>query len=280
MSSQLLQGHVAEAAARRQTDSSMVSEKSTWGAVPEGFAKIVDGCGNRLVVRQDRADHIDFSICQNDFLHGGEPSPYHGRGALRSKELPNGEVVLIRPYRHGGCFRRVTGEHFFTWPPRPFRELAVTEELRHRGLRTAEVYAACVSRPLGPFYRGWLVTKRLRGAEDFWSVLQSGLIQQIGLETALHAVAESIRTMHRQGVYHADLNLKNILLRVEACGVTSYIIDYDKAKLFLGNLPAALAERNLARLWRSARKLDPAERFFTAAARDQLMSFYYGAQHA
>ena len=152
--------------------------------------------------------------------------------------------------------------------------------MRHRGLRTAEVYAACVSRPLGPFYRGWLVTKRLRGAEDFWSALQSGLIQQIGLETALHAVAESIRTMHRQGVYHADLNLKNILLRVEAGGVTSYIIDYDKAKLFLGNLPAALAERNLARLWRSARKLDPAEQFFTTAARDQLMSFYYGDHHA
>ena len=42
--------------------------------------------------------------------------------------------------------------------------------------------------------------------------------------------------MHREGVYHADLNLKNILLRVENGAAVSYIIDYDKARLFLGRL--------------------------------------------
>ena len=122
---------------------------------------------------------------------------------------------MIRAYRHGGFFRNIATTWFFTWPPRPFRELVLTEELRRRGLRTVEVYAACVNRPAGPFYRGWLITKQLQGAEDLWSAFHSGLIERIGLTAALRAVAGGIRAMHREGVYHADLNLKNILLRVE-----------------------------------------------------------------
>jgi 3-deoxy-D-manno-octulosonic acid kinase len=169
---------------------------------------------------------------------------------------------------------------FFTWPPRPFRELAVTEELRRRGLRTVEVCAACVSRPAGPFYRGWLITKQLQGAEDLWSAFHSGLIERIGLTAALRAVAGGIRAMHREGVYHADLNLKNILLRIENGAAASYIIDYDKARLFLGRLPIALANRNLARLKRSVLKLDREQRYFSAAAWCELVKSYHEDRHA
>jgi 3-deoxy-D-manno-octulosonic acid kinase len=257
-----------------------VSESLIWGVVPNGFAKIVDARGNRLLVRGDQAEQIDFSLCEDETAHVAEPHHYRGRGALALKKLANGETVLIRRYRHGGLFRRITRAQFFTWPPRPFQELAVTEELRRRGLRTVEVYAACVSRPLGPIYRGWLVTKQLPGAEDLWSALQSGFVEQAGVDVTLRAVAESIRSMHRQGVYHADLNLKNILVRVEVSDVASYIIDYDKAKLFLGEVPARLADRNLARLWRSAHKLDPSGKVFSAGAREALHNYYHEARRA
>ena len=120
---------------------------------------MVDERGHRLVVRQDQVAHIDFSLCDNDRAGALADSRYHGRGVLRSIVLPDGDMALIRAYRHGGFFRNVATTWFFTWPPRPFRELAVTEELRRRGLRTVEVCAACVSRPAGPFYRGWLITK-------------------------------------------------------------------------------------------------------------------------
>lgn len=255
-------------------------EKLAWGAVPEGFRRIVDARGNRLVVRQDQAANIDFSICQGDYSGAAEDSRFQGRGVLRAVKLLHDETALIRAYRHGGFFRGVAPHWFFSWPPRPFRELAITEELRRRGLRTVEVYAACLSRPVGPLYRGWLVTKHLRGSEDLWSALQSGLIQRVGLEIALRAVAESIRSMHREGVFHADLNLKNILLHVEEPVVTSYIIDYDKARLFLGKLPAELAKSNLTRLRRSTQKLDPEQKYFSAAAWDALVRFYHEAQDA
>jgi tRNA A-37 threonylcarbamoyl transferase component Bud32 len=81
--------------------------------------------------------------------------------------------------------------------------------------------------------------------------------------------------MHRHGVYHADLNLRNILLRIEDDRPVSYIIDYDRARLFLGALPEALARRNLARLKRSARKLDPSGHYLSEDAWRELVEFYH-----
>ncbi len=140
---------------------------------------------------------------------------------------------------------------------------------------TVEVYAACVSRGYGPFYRGWLVTKELRGAVDFWSALQEGCLDRIGQEVVFRAVAISVGAMHREGVYHGDLNLKNILLRQESAGVSSYLIDFDKSKLFLGKLPGELINKNLERMLRSVRKLDPERRYFTAAAWARWVEIYH-----
>lgn len=252
--------------------------KLVWGVSPEGFARIVDRDGNRLVVRQDQIEYIDFSLCEeDDSLEGDRNSRYYGRGAVRVRGLANGHPAVIRRYFHGGVFRCLTRDWFFTWPPRPFRELAITEELRRRGLTTLEVYAACVSRPFGPFYRGWFITRQLPDAEDLWSALKTGLAERLGFERVLRVVAESIAALHREGVYHADLNLKNILVRAEGADVAAYIIDFDKTKVFLGKLPTPLASKNLNRLERSVRKLDPEGRFFPAAVWDRFVSYYYAA---
>lgn len=229
------------------------------------------------MVRQDQIANIDFSLCAADPDKSDRQPRYYGRGAIRTRALPNGHMAVVRPYFHGGAFRRITRCWFFTWPPRPFRELSITEELRRRGLRTLEVYAACVSRPFGPFYRAWLITRQLPDAEDLWSALKSGFAERVGFERALRIVAESIVALHREGVYHADLNLKNILLRPEGADVAAYIIDFDKAKVFLGKLPAPLARKNLARLKRSADKLDPERKFLTAAAWNGFVKYYHAA---
>jgi serine/threonine protein kinase len=253
----------------------MLPDSLTWGALPTGFAKLTDGNGNRMIVRQERQREISFDICLNQ-RGKTEESIYAGRGTLRAVRLSDGETALVRQYRHGGTFRSLTGAWLFSWPPRPFRELVITEELRSRGLPTVEIYAACVSRGFGPFYHGWFVTKELRGAVDLWSAMQQGLLDRFGEEATLRAVAASIRAMHREGVYHSDLNLKNILVRQESAGVASYIIDFDKAKLFVGKLPTELAKKNLDRLLRSVRKLDPERRYFTPSAWQQLIDFYHG----
>jgi len=252
----------------------MMRQSWLWGEVPQGFKKIVAEDGSRLILRGDR----DGALGARSWHECGEvsePTGLRGRTSLRSLRLKNGERVLLRRYRHGGALRGLTGDIFFTWPPRPFRELLVTEELRRRGIPTVEVYGACVEPLLGPFYRGWLATRALEGAQDLWAALQSGLVREVGEEAALRAVAKSLQALHRQGVCHADLNLKNILLRRENGGVTAYIIDFDNAKLVLGSLPFPLAQKNLDRLLRSTRKLDPERRYFSAARWDDFISYYH-----
>lgn len=257
----------------------MFTEKMFWGAVPDGFRKITDKQGNYLIVRQDLAGEIDGSICRKS-LASAEQGQYHGRGTLQLVRLADGETALVRAYRHGGLLRNFTREWFITWPPRPFRELSITAELRRRGLRTVDVYAACVRRIGGPIYRGWLVTRELRDASDLWAALQGDLPQRCGLRAILKAVAETLRGMHREGVYHADLNLKNLLVRYDGSGVEVYLIDFDKARLFLGKLPSALAHKNLQRLQRSARKLDPERRYLSAESWNEFLDLYHGSSDA
>ena len=251
----------------------MFSDGMIWGAVPEGFRRLTDSQGNRLVVRADRQREILLSTCL-EIERLGDAAGVFGRGDMRSMKLADGTTALFRCYHHGGLFRSLTGKWFISWPPRPFRELTITEELRRRGFPTVEVLAACVEKIRGPIYRGWLVTRQLEEARDLWDGLQSGFCQSVGIDASLKAVAASIRRMHREGVYHRDLNLKNILIRSTAAGVDSHVIDFDKAILVLGQLPAPLARKNLDRLLRSIRKLDPQRQYFSAASWDGFLQYY------
>ena len=255
----------------------MQAERRAWGAIPAGFRQITDSSGVYWVVRDDRLGDINASICSDS--NSAEHPRYYGRSALRAIRLRDGETALIREYRHGGLLRVVTGRCFFTWPPRPFRELAITEELRRRGLRTVEVYAAGVKRIAGPVYRGCLVSRELSDAADLWSTLHDGSMGPERLKAILKTTADAVSHMHREGVYHSDLNLKNILIRKNSMNLQGYIIDFDKAKLFLGKLPPMLARKNLDRLLRSALKLDPQRRYLDSAAWQQFLNFYEAASH-
>ena len=251
-------------------------EDTIWGEIPRGFIKVRAGRGRWLVVRDDKVDSISASVCHSGRAH--EVSRFEGRERLRALSLAGGDTALIRAYRHGGVLRAFTGGVFCSWPPRPFRELNITEEIRRRGIPTVETYGAYVEQLWGPFYRGWLVTRELNGAQDLWQAFKSGFVQELGTDRILRAVAGSLRALHREGVYHSDLNLKNILVCKEQGGVKGYIIDFDKAKLEVGNLPPELVRRNLNRLLRSVNKLDPARTYFLTSYWEDFVNCYYGVE--
>jgi tRNA A-37 threonylcarbamoyl transferase component Bud32 len=248
-----------------------------WGVIPPGFRRVVNGREGLMIVREDIAEFLTIEECtKQDPEDDHEPGVFRGRGRLRAVKLRNGDAALIRPYRHGGLLRHLLRGIFFSWPPRPFRELAITEEVRRRGIPTVEVLGACVKRIAGPFYRGWLVTRQLHGGEDLWTAIRDGLVRRAGTKKVLNAVAGSLRVLHREGIYHRDLNLKNIVVRRESDGVKGYIIDFDRAMLFLGEVPPTMAQRNLDRLLRSAHKLDPKREYFSADDWKSFVDSYHG----
>lgn len=180
---------------------------------------------------------------------------YFGRAELHAVALADGGRALVRSCRHGGLLRHVTRDWFVSRPPRPFVELAVTALARDRGLPAPEVLAALVARGVGPWYRGWLVTREIEGARNLWAALLEG-VDGDGKRALLRQVGHSLRLMHASGIDHADLNLRNILVFDGALGPEISIIDFDKARLFEGAVPAVRARRNLRRLLRSVDKLD------------------------
>ena len=245
-----------------------------WGDLPKGFTRLRVERTRMVAVREGLEAYMSPERLLMDRETGKDGSRFYGRGRLAAVRLDDGGNALVRHYRHGGMLRHLTGGVFCAWPPRPFKELAITEEARHRGVPTVEILAACVDKVFGPFYRGWLVTRELEGARDLWAVVQDDRLEDGSKESLLESAARTVRRMHRQGVYHGDLNLKNILVRREAGKLKSYIIDFDQARFFPGEVPAAKAQGNLARLLRSIAKLDPQRLYLSGSDWDRFVAFY------
>jgi 3-deoxy-D-manno-octulosonic acid kinase len=66
-----------------------------------------------------------------------------------------------------------------------------------------------------------------------------------------------VSRLHHAGVYHADLNLTNLLVTPHAADDV-VVVDFDRARMRDEPLGVGPRRRNLARLARSLAKLDPA----------------------
>jgi hypothetical protein len=67
---------------------------------------------------------------------------------------------------------------------------------------------------------------------------------------------------------------------MEPEGVAGYVIDFDKARLYLGKLPAVLVKRNLDRMLRSVAKLDSRRKYFSESAWNDFLAYYDDANGA
>jgi len=170
-----------------------------------------------------------------------------------------GSCALVRHYRRGGLFQRLLKDGYLG-KGRFFREVSVTEEARVRGVPTVEVLAVRAQRVLPWVYRADLVTREIQGARD----LQAYLASRSGGEKAwdrpervrvVSQVAGLVRRMHDAGLLHADLNLKNVLLRGTGQDLECFVIDLDKARILPGPVGHRGRMKNLLRLHRSLEKL-------------------------
>lgn len=174
-------------------------------------------------------------------LIGGAP----GRGTSVFLDAGDREWVL-RPYLRGGLFARVVHEHYL-WlgaeNSRPFRELRLLNLLWNTGLPVAEPVAARAQRR-GLAYRADLITVRIPGGRPLADVLE---------KTPLPAdcwrdLGAMIARFHREGVYHHDLNGRNILLDDSG---SFWLIDFDRCGI---RKPGRWCQANLQRLKRSMDK--------------------------
>ncbi|CAK7074080.1 3-deoxy-D-manno-octulosonic acid kinase [Kerstersia gyiorum] len=173
---------------------------------------------------------------------GAQPVGAGGRQAAWYVEGDFGAGVL-RGYRRGGLLARINRDRYL-WQgedfTRPFREFRLMAGMRAAGLPVPQVLAAGYWRT-GPWYRAALLTRRIPGAVP--------LAKRLADRCALTLAARAVFDMHQAGVYHADLNVYNLLF--DATGAP-WIIDMDRGRL---GLDEAQRRETLARLRRSFLKV-------------------------
>lgn len=189
-----------------------------------------------------------------------------------------GVPAVVKRLHHGGLLAPLTGDRFLT-PKRALINLSAVDALNARGLTTPDVLFAAWRRR-GAVVRMELGFELVEGGEDAAAVVFGGRTHSvIDVEGVIEEVGRTVAALHRAGVYHRDLNLRNFLVTPPG---KVMILDVDKARV--GTRPPGLLarHRNLRRLEGSMRKLGhglvPPARLEELIAR--LRAAYRAASHA
>ena len=217
-----------------------------------------------LVIHRDLASQAAQIIQKLGTLTSAAETGAGNRRSAHHLRLDGGLDLFARRSRRGGMIGSILSDIYVGIAPRPLNELAVTVEARRRGIPVAEPMGAMIEW-IGPaLYRGFFLTRAVRGM-TLWEFVKTDDDPTVRSHVLGQARA-AINLMHDKGLFHADLNLHNLLVTQEQESFTVIIIDLDKSRLFDTPVSATLRRANLARLIRSARKLDPSGQFLDATA--------------
>jgi hypothetical protein len=217
-----------------------------------------------LVLHRDIASHAAEILQKLGALASASEAGAGNRKSAFRMRLDDGLELYARCGRRGGLIASMLSDVYVGIAPRPLNELAVTVEAMKRGIPLAEPMGAMIEW-IGPaLYRGVFLTRAVRGM-TLWQFIKTDDDPTVRNHVLAQARA-AIDAMQAKGLFHADLNLHNLLVTQARDSFTVVIIDLDKARLFDTPLSAALRRANAARLLRSARKLDPSGQYLDAAA--------------
>ena len=236
--------------------------------VPDAYAVLRAGAV-RAVVRRDLEPLLgDWLLAPRLELPPDAVPIGTGRGAAYRTTLRGGIRAVIRFYRRGGPVAPFVRETYLGLRPRPLRELALTAEVRRRGVAAPEVLAVRVEGRL--LYRGAFITAEIPAATTLIEALRAA--PDAAARQALAASAgRAVAVLHEAGVWHADLNLTNILVHPAPGGMAVALLDFDRARVSVAPLGRRARRRNLQRLARSLAKLDQAR---VLAGPDETRAFH------
>lgn len=163
-------------------------------------------------------------------------------------------VFALRHYCRGGVPAMISRDRYI-WQglekSRPWREWALLLELFRRGLPVPRPVAVRLTRH-GLSYTADIVTEAIDARP-----LAEWLCERRLSAAQLENIGSWLRRFHLEGLFHADLNARNILLD-EAGKV--YLIDFDRSELRRGD--EGWRSANMERLKRSLEKFRRIEKNF------------------
>ena len=178
-----------------------------------------------------------------------------GRGSAWFIDSPFGSVVLRR-YLRGGMVANISRDRYFftrVENSRPFREFNTLASMLEQGLPVPRPVAA-ICEHHGFLSTGALVTALIPNAMTLADLLPANQTDADMNAAIWGRIGKCIRQFHDAGVWHADLNARNIMLDDQ---LKVFLIDFDRARHTPGQ--AVDGKGNMNRLKRSLIKLWPTE---------------------
>ncbi|NJD10947.1 MAG: hypothetical protein FIB01_11115 [Gemmatimonadetes bacterium] len=227
--------------------------------LPHGYAERRVGTSVRMVARADVLPLVEQAVAEAGSLYeyalryaAGQLEG--GRGPVPLLDTPSGAQLAVRHCWRGGAIARLLRDrNLRVGDLRPFAELEVQSVLSARGVATPQVAAAVVYLQ-GAWYRGDVATVVVPDAADLATLsLGSRRWSEDERERAWFAAGALLRAFFATGAQHADLNLRNIIVRRDTG--EAFLLDLDRCRH--GERPKAGAPpRMIARFHRSRRKLE------------------------
>ena len=222
--------------------------------IPDGF-QASERKSIHIVARPEILSDIEAAVANGslyDFAQKqSDVRAFKGRGDAYAFRSASDIPIVVRRSRHGGALAPVTGELFFT-PGRAPQELKISLALLERDVPTAEFLAYIRYRAGIVFCRTDVVTRFVTDTLDLATVLREERDPK-RRSNAIAASAKLLRQMAHARARHPDLNLRNILVRPSE--ISAWVLDVDRVELDQASV-GQIGEANLARLLRSARKLE------------------------
>jgi 3-deoxy-D-manno-octulosonic acid kinase len=191
------------------------------------------------VLEHERA-RIEAALFEQDCC---EPLQGSGRGVVFRFPLGRGSGI-VRRCRRGGFLGPVLKDRYLLHN-RPLREWRVHTFLFERGLSVPEPLGVFWTRS-GVWFSGSIATREVPG-EELHTLAERDFET---LRPLIEKTGTLIRQMHDLGVYHADLQVGNVIVDERRGEV--YLIDFDKAHM--GGVSSRDRARNLLRFRRSCMK--------------------------
>lgn len=160
-----------------------------------------------------------------------EARAFDGRGTTWCIDAPGG-TWAVRHCRRGGALAGLLVDRYVPFgEARPFRELHATVRARARSVAMPRVVAAVVHRR-GPIYRGDVATELIPDALDLAGVVFGPERREPPARLAAwRAAGRLMREAAGAGIFHADMNLKNIVIAGPPMSPRAWLVDFDRGRV-------------------------------------------------
>ncbi|WP_198781810.1 3-deoxy-D-manno-octulosonic acid kinase [Shewanella putrefaciens] len=217
--------------------------------------QIIKTAQGHMALCQDTPTAITPAWFSVDFWRAKEAVVGSSKGRYTTWFVASGASHwVLRHYWRGGLMEKFSKDAYLYTGlenTRAMGELRLLDTLYHEDFAVPKPIAANIVRD-GLFYRADIIIERVEGAEDLVVKLSKGAMSA----EQWQALGATIAQFHQRGVYHADLNAKNILLQPAQTEPMTperfYLIDFDRGELKTPH--PQWQKANLDRLLRSFHK--------------------------